>query len=127
MYADSLNHMFNDLTPDEIFPYAPPQGIEALRDLWQEKILKENPDLTKDVISRPIVTNALTHGLSLVADLFVNPDDTILLPTHNWVTINSYLILDIMQTFKHTLFSMMRVILQQIHLLKPYKTTIKIR
>ena len=84
MYADSLNHMFNDLTPDEIFPYAPPQGIEALRDLWQEKILKENPDLTKDVISRPIVTNALTHGLSLVADLFVNPDDTILLPTHNW-------------------------------------------
>ena len=84
MYADSLNHMFNDLTPDEIFPYALPQGIEALRDLWQEKILKENPDLTKDVISRPIVTNALTHGLSLVADLFVNPDDTILLPTHNW-------------------------------------------
>lgn len=84
MYADSLNHMFNDLTPDEIFPYAPPQGIEALRDLWQEKILKENPDLTMDVISRPIVTNALTHGLSLVADLFVNPDDTILLPTHNW-------------------------------------------
>ena len=69
MYADSLNHMFNDLTPDEIFPYALPQGIEALRDLWQEKILKENPDLTKDVISRPIVTNALTHGLSLVADL----------------------------------------------------------
>ncbi|MGX0911791.1 aminotransferase class I/II-fold pyridoxal phosphate-dependent enzyme [Staphylococcus caprae] len=84
MYADSLNYMFNDLTPDEIFPYAPPQGIEALRDLWQEKILKENHDLTKDVISRPIVTNALTHGLSLVADLFVNPDDTILLPTHNW-------------------------------------------
>ena len=84
MYADSLNHMFNDLTPDEIFQYAPPQGIEALRDLWQEKILKENPDLTMDVISRPIVTNALTHGLSLVADLFVNPDDTILLPTHNW-------------------------------------------
>lgn len=84
MYADSLNHMFNDLTPDEIFPYVPPQGIEALRDLWQEKILKENPDLTMNVISRPIVTNALTHGLSLVADLFVNPDDTILLPTHNW-------------------------------------------
>ncbi|MFO5603391.1 aminotransferase class I/II-fold pyridoxal phosphate-dependent enzyme, partial [Klebsiella pneumoniae] len=31
-----------------------------------------------------IVTNALTHGLSLVADLFINSGDTILLPEHNW-------------------------------------------
>ena len=76
--------MFNDLTPDEIFPYAPPQGVEELRDLWQKKCLKENPDLKSKSISRPIVTNALTHGLSLVADLFVDTDDTVLLPTHNW-------------------------------------------
>ncbi len=34
--------MFNDLTPDEIFPYAPPQGIEELRDLWQQKMLRDN-------------------------------------------------------------------------------------
>ena len=31
MFASSLDAMFNDLTPDEIFPYAPPQGIEELR------------------------------------------------------------------------------------------------
>ena len=43
MYADSLNQMFNDLTPDEIFPYAPPQGVEELRDLWQKKCLKKIP------------------------------------------------------------------------------------
>ncbi|MFI8613212.1 aminotransferase class I/II-fold pyridoxal phosphate-dependent enzyme [Staphylococcus capitis] len=84
MYADSLNNIFNELTPDEVFPYAPPQGIEDLRDLWQIKMLNENPDLSKEAISRPIVTNALTHGLSLVADLFVDENDTILLPTHNW-------------------------------------------
>ena len=48
------------------------------------KMLKENPSLKASSISRPIVTNALTHGLSLVADLFVNDEDTILLPTHNW-------------------------------------------
>ncbi|MCT1927299.1 aminotransferase class I/II-fold pyridoxal phosphate-dependent enzyme [Staphylococcus pasteuri] len=84
MYADSLNQMFNDLTPDEIFPYAPPQGVEELRDLWQAKMLKDNPDLTKQVMTRPIVTNALTHGLSLVADLFINSGDTVLLPEHNW-------------------------------------------
>ena len=84
MYANALNQMFNELSPDEIFPYAPPQGIEELRDLWQEKMLKDNPDLTKEVMTRPIVTNALTHGLSLVADLFINSGDTILLPEHNW-------------------------------------------
>ena len=43
MYANSLNQMFNDLTPDEIFPYAPPQGVEELRDLWQKKCLKKIP------------------------------------------------------------------------------------
>lgn len=52
------------------------------------KMLKDNPDLTKEVMTRPIVTNALTHGLSLVADLFINSGDTILLPEHNWGTIN---------------------------------------
>ena len=84
MFASSLDAMFNDLTPDEIFPYAPPQGIEELRDLWQQKMLRDNPELSIDNMSLPIVTNALTHGLSLVGDLFVNQGDTILLPDHNW-------------------------------------------
>ena len=48
------------------------------------KMLKENPDLNKTDMTRPIITNALTHGLSLVGDMFVNSGDTILLPTHNW-------------------------------------------
>ena len=47
-------------------------------------MLRDNPDLSIDNMSRPIVTNALTHGLSLVGDLFVNQGDTILLPEHNW-------------------------------------------
>lgn len=84
MYADTLSDVFNHLEPDDIFPYAPPQGIEPLRDLWQQKMLKENPDLSQTSMSRPILTNALTHGLSLVGDLFVDSQDTILLPEHNW-------------------------------------------
>lgn len=84
MYADSLYNVFSELAPDEVFPYAPPQGIEDLRDLWTDKMLRDNPELSKDDFSRPIVTNALTHGLSLVGDLFVDTNDTILLPSHNW-------------------------------------------
>ena len=82
MYADTLFDVYNHLSPDEVFPYAPPQGLEALRDLWQDKMLKETPDLSKETITRPIVTNALTHGLSLIADLFV--ESGVLVPTHNW-------------------------------------------
>ena len=80
------------------------------------KMLKENPSLKASSISRPIVTNALTHGLSLVADLFVNDEDTILLPTHNWGNYKLILIQDIMQILKLMLFSIKMDIIQQIHL-----------
>ena len=36
MFASSLDAMFNDLTQMK-YSYAPPQGIEELRDLWQQK------------------------------------------------------------------------------------------
>ncbi|MCD8916112.1 aminotransferase class I/II-fold pyridoxal phosphate-dependent enzyme [Staphylococcus simulans] len=84
LYSQTIFDLYQHLDPDEIFPYAPPQGLETLRELWQAKILKENPDLTGEQISKPIVTNALTHGLSILADLFVNPGDTLLLPVQNW-------------------------------------------
>ena len=88
MYTDALYNQFGTQDPSDIFPYAPPQGDERLRTLWQHKILKDNPDLSADDISKPVVTNALTHGLSLAGDLFVDAQDTILLPEHNWGTIN---------------------------------------
>lgn len=84
MYAASLYDMFNDMSTDEVFGYAPPQGMESLRQLWNDKMLKENPELSEKAISTPVVTNALTHGLSLVGDLFVNENDVVLLPHHNW-------------------------------------------
>ncbi|HCN60135.1 aminotransferase class I/II-fold pyridoxal phosphate-dependent enzyme [Mammaliicoccus fleurettii] len=84
MYADALYNQFGDQDPSDIFPYSPPQGDERLRTLWEKKILKDNPDLSSNDISKPIVTNALTHGLSLAGDLFVNAQDTILLAEHNW-------------------------------------------
>jgi len=36
------------------------------------------------VFGKPIVTSALTHGLSLVGDLFVDPGDLLLLPDKLW-------------------------------------------
>ncbi len=53
-----------------------------------EKMRLENPSLVSKDISTPIVTNALTHGLSIAADLFVNEGDALLLPDKYWGNYN---------------------------------------
>lgn len=71
------------LKPEEVFAYAPSFGKPELREIWKRMIYEKNPSL-KAEISLPVVTNALTHGLSLVGYLFVNPDDQIILPNLSW-------------------------------------------
>ncbi|MBD3242721.1 MAG: aminotransferase class I/II-fold pyridoxal phosphate-dependent enzyme [Chitinivibrionales bacterium] len=84
LYLDCINEFFTGCAPEELFPYAPSFGIPALRRTWQEKQLAENPSLEGKPASLPIVTSGITHGLSLVADLFVNPGDTVLVPDKVW-------------------------------------------
>jgi aspartate/methionine/tyrosine aminotransferase len=69
--------------PKESFTYASSYGRPDLRKKWQEMIRLKNPSL-KGTISLPVVTQALTHGLSLAGYLFVNPGDRILLPDKYW-------------------------------------------
>ncbi len=76
-------------SPKDIYPYAPPQGKEELRSAWREKILADNPSLDGKSFGNPIVTNALTHGLSIVADLFMNPGDVIITPDQYWGNYNT--------------------------------------
>jgi len=81
--ASAAKHLV-DVTPAEAFPYAPPAGQPALRERWREKQLAENPALRDKRFGLPVVTSAITHGLTLVADLFVDPGDRILLPDKLW-------------------------------------------
>ncbi len=81
--ASAAKHLV-DVAPAEAFPYAPPAGQPALRERWREKQLAENPSLRGKRIGLPVVTSAITHGLTLVADLFVDPGDRILLPDKLW-------------------------------------------
>jgi aspartate/methionine/tyrosine aminotransferase len=83
MHLACIQKHFN-LAPDEIYPYAPTGGKPALREAWRKKQLAENPLLGGKALSGAIVTAALTHGLSLVSELFVNPGDKILLPDKIW-------------------------------------------
>jgi aspartate/methionine/tyrosine aminotransferase len=81
--ASAAKHLA-DLDPAEAFPYAPPAGQLALREQWRDKLLAENPSLGDKRVGLPVVTSAITHGLSLIGDLFVDPEDCIVMPDKLW-------------------------------------------
>jgi aspartate/methionine/tyrosine aminotransferase len=83
MFLDSVYSCFHDMKPAELFPYAPSSGKPELRAKWLEKIKHDTPTL-KAVTSLPVVTNALTHGLKLVSDMFIDKGDTLVLPNMFW-------------------------------------------
>lgn len=66
------------------FTYAPSPGRPDLRKLWKEMIVKKSPSLAGKAISTPVVTTALTHGISMAAYLFCDPQDTVFIPSLYW-------------------------------------------
>lgn len=71
------------LDPKDVFPYAPSYGKLELRKAWQQLLQNKNPTLRGNT-SLPVVTNALTHALSMIAYLFADPDDAIILSDKFW-------------------------------------------
>jgi len=71
------------LSKKDIFNYSSSFGNNELREVWKKMIFKKNPSLNSE-ISLPIVTGALTHGLNLCAFLFVNENDSIIMPNLYW-------------------------------------------
>lgn len=71
------------LEPKDIFPYVSSYGKLELRKKWQELIRIKNPALAS-LISLPVVTNALTHGLFVSGFLFVNQGDEIIMADKFW-------------------------------------------
>ncbi len=84
MYLPSVMGNLAGLLPEEVLTYAPSYGLPALRQAWQDEIVKKNPDLNDWPISMPVVTCGITHGISVFADLFVQPNDVIVLPDMMW-------------------------------------------
>lgn len=84
LYLRSLRKYIKHLKPEETFPYAPTTGIMELRQLWREHQRMTNPGLEGKSSSLPIVTNGLTHGLSIMADMFCDAGDRLLLPEMMW-------------------------------------------
>lgn len=66
------------------FLYAGSFGLPALREAWKAMEVTKNPSLADKRFSNPVVTNALTHGLRVCAELFAGPDDVVCVPDLFW-------------------------------------------
>jgi aspartate/methionine/tyrosine aminotransferase len=95
MHLPEFDQLIN-LSDAAVFPYAPSFGKPDLRNSWKSFIYKKNPSLGETLISLPIATNGITHGISISGYLFVDEGDTVIIPDLYWenyslIFENSYL------------------------------------
>jgi len=67
----------------DVFPYAPSFGKKEVREKWKAMMLQKNPSLHSK-ISLPVVTSALTNGLSIAGYLFADSGTKIVLAEPFW-------------------------------------------
>lgn len=87
MHLPEFDNLLNIPTAN-IFPYAPSFGKPEFRNIWKSSIYKKNPSLGDTVISNPVATNGLTHGISMAGYMFADEGDTVLLSNHYWENYN---------------------------------------
>ncbi len=80
---DSISELIS-VDKGNAFPYAPSYGRPDIRKTWKKMIYSKNPGLGSICISDPVVTNALTHGLSMCGYLFGNSGDNIYISDLYW-------------------------------------------
>lgn len=87
MRLESIASKIN-MDPSLIFPYAPSFGRPDIRSKWKSMIYEKNPSLTDVKLSLPVVTNALTHGISMAGYLFLDSGDEVIVPDLFWGNYN---------------------------------------
>src|SRR5512136_2445402 len=66
--------------PSDSFLYAPSFGLAKLREEWGKLLAVKSPGLRGKTYSQPVVTAALTHGLSIAGYMFLDPTDKVIIP-----------------------------------------------
>ncbi len=84
MNLASIRKMIPGLPEEKIFAYAPVAGHPELREAWKREMLRKNPPLEGKPTSLPVVVAGLTHAISIVADLFADEGDLVLIPDLYW-------------------------------------------
>ena len=91
MRFDSVMETIKDIPPSQSLTYAPSFGIPGLRKLWKDSIYAKNSSLSNQPLSLPVVTCGITHGISMFADLWLDPGDVVILPDMMWGNYNMVL------------------------------------
>ena len=84
MFLNSVRDQISELSESDVFPYAPTSGVLDLRKKWREEMYEKNPSLAGKTTSVPLVTTGLTHGMSVLGDMFLDKGDTIVVPDMFW-------------------------------------------
>ena len=84
MYLQSSRGFAPEFAPNLIYSYAPALGQIELRKQWKIQMIAENATLGGKSFGTPIVTSGMTHGFSLIGDLFVDEGDVLVLPDKIW-------------------------------------------
>ncbi len=87
MRLESIASKIN-MDPSLVFPYAPSFGRPDLRAKWKSMIYDKNPSLAGVELSLPVVTNALTHGISMAGYMFLDAGDEVIVPDLFWGNYN---------------------------------------
>lgn len=87
MRLESIASKIN-MDPGLVFPYAPSYGRPDIRARWKGMIYEKNPALAGVELSLPVVTNALTHGISMAGYMFLDEGDEVIVPDLFWGNYN---------------------------------------
>ena len=80
----SITKYIKGIKPDHYLPYASSFGLPELRNKWKASLYQKNPSLENKKISLPVVTSGITHGVSILSDMWIDKDDVIVLPDMMW-------------------------------------------
>jgi aspartate/methionine/tyrosine aminotransferase len=76
------------IDPSLAFPYAPSFGRLDIRNKWRSMMYHKNPSLKGIEVSLPVVTNALTHGISMAGYMFLNEGEEVIVSDLFWGNYN---------------------------------------
>ena len=93
LYLEDIKN-YTKFNVSEVVPYAKISGLEDLKNLWKNWIVKkscyktdseqEKLNRLENFITTPIVTAGVTNGIFLCCSLFLNPGDFIISPNKRW-------------------------------------------
>ena len=85
---------YSNLTITQVVPYSAIGGVSETRDIWKNWIIRKSKldeqnskaklDRLRDYITTPVITGGVTNAIFQCCTLFLNPGDSIIIPSKRW-------------------------------------------